>query len=364
MSSIAIIGAGVAGLTAARTLVARGHEVVVFERSRAPGGRVATRRLLDVELPRRGTVDLAFDHGAQYFTVRDPRFAAVVTQWERDRIVAPWTGRIVAFDGEGWEDVAEGTDRYVGKPGMSAIGRALSDGLAVRYETRVGALKRAAGGWRVMAPGDTGLGTFDQVIVAVPAPHAVALLTDAPELAAIAAAVVMKPCWTALAAFEEPVPTRFDAAFVAGSPLGWVARNQSKPKRGLTECWVLHATHEWSLAQLDRQPDIVGPFLMEAFEELVRGKVPRPFSLTTHRWRHALADPPLFTRDERRDAGEVCDNASAADRRGGAGGGGSDIERTGGALRDRALGIAVCGDWCAGSRIEGAYLSGFAAAGL
>ena len=65
MATVAIIGAGIAGLSAARALVADGHEAIVFERATHPGGRVATRFIGGVELPRMGTVDLAFDHGAQ-----------------------------------------------------------------------------------------------------------------------------------------------------------------------------------------------------------------------------------------------------------------------------------------------------------
>ena len=62
MATVAIVGAGIAGLSAARALVADGHEATVFERATHPGGRVATRFIGGVELPRIGTVDLAFDH--------------------------------------------------------------------------------------------------------------------------------------------------------------------------------------------------------------------------------------------------------------------------------------------------------------
>lgn len=67
---IAIIGSGLAGLTAARTLMQAGHEVTVFEKSRGVGGRMSTRQ----------TEFGSFDHGAQYFTVRDDRFRTLM-QW-------------------------------------------------------------------------------------------------------------------------------------------------------------------------------------------------------------------------------------------------------------------------------------------
>src|SRR5215207_7590035 len=115
---IAVVGAGIAGLAAARSLVDRGHTVAIFERSHVPGGRVGTRNIKAIELPRGLSGELAFDHGAQYFTVRDQRFSELAAEWERDRVIAKWTGRIVVFDGEGWEDTDGVTSRYVGTPGM------------------------------------------------------------------------------------------------------------------------------------------------------------------------------------------------------------------------------------------------------
>ena len=314
---IAIIGAGVAGLSAARALTSRQHEVVVFERSSMAGGRAGTRQIRSVEMPRGlAGATLAFDHGAQYFTVRDDRFSEVAAEWERDRVIARWTGRIVSFDGEGWEDVDDGTARYVGIPGMSAIAAALAGGIEITFGRRVEQL-------------DELLATFDRVVVAIPAPQAAALLTSVPSLAAAASRVRMVPSWTVAAAFEERVAARFDAAFVNGSPLGWIARNTSKPKRDWkVDTWVLQATTSWSAAHLDDRSDDVGAFLMEAFEDLIPAGLPRAFYATVHRWRNATADPPLAI----------------------------------GALHDQQSRITVCGDWCLGARIEDAFLSGLTAA--
>jgi len=300
----AVIGAGVSGLAAARALRDRGHDVAVFERASHVGGRVGTRVLTSIELPKGLSGEVAFDHGAQYFTVRDPRFSELAAEWERDRIIAKWTGRIVSFDGEGWEDVDAGTNRYVGIPGMNAIARAMAVGLDVRL------------GERIESP-ESILQSFDRVIVATPPANT--------------AAVSMKPCWTVMAAFAERVTARFDAAFVNGSALSWIARNSSKPKRNWQiDTWVLHASTAWSQAHLDDQADDVGAFLMEAFEDLIPAGLPRAFYATVHRWRYATADPPLAV----------------------------------GALQHPGSKIILCGDWCKGSRIEDAFLSGVAAATL
>lgn len=316
---VAVVGAGIAGLSAARALRDRGEEVVVLERAHGPGGRAATRQVRDIDMPKGATgATLAFDHGAQYFTVRDPRFAAVVDGWLRDRLVAKWDGRLVSFDAEGWEDVEPGTDRYVGIPGMSAPATAMAATLDVRYNQRIESIEP--------------LGReFDRVILAVTADQAKPLVLHLPDLSATLAAVVTRPCWAVLAAFEERVPARFDGAFVHGSPLGWVARNQSKPKREWkVDAWVLHATTSWSAAHIDDDPEMVGSFLMEAFHDLIPSGLPRAFYATAHRWRHAVADPPLAV----------------------------------GAIHDAESRVTLCGDWCRGTRIEDAFLSGLTAARL
>ena len=313
---VAVVGAGIAGLAAARTLVDRGHTVKVFERNRVAGGRVATRILDGIELPRGLSGEVAFDHGAQYFTVRERRFSELAAEWERDRTIAKWTGRIVSFDGEGWEDVEEGTNRYVGTPGMSAIASALANGLDIEYGTTVESLQQLRR-------------DFDRVIVAVPVDQARALIGDLPSLTARIGAVTMTANWTVMAAFEERVAARFDAAFVNGSALGWIARNTSKPTRNWKiDCWVLQATGAWSQAHADDRTDEVGSFLMEAFDDLIPAGLPKAFFAAVHRWRYALADPPLAV----------------------------------GAIHDAESRITLCGDWCKGSRIEDAYFSGLEAA--
>ena len=313
---VAVVGAGVAGLAAARRLVDRGHTVAVFERGRVAGGRVGTRVLQAIELPKGLSGEVAFDHGAQYFTVRDDRFSLLAAEWERDKVIAKWTGRIVSFDGEGWEDLESETRRYAGTPGMSAIAAALAAGLDIAYETKVESLPPL-------------LDDFDRVIIATPVERTRALVAHCPTLAGKISGVTMHPNWTVMAAFEERVAARFDAAFVHGSPLGWICRNTSKPKRNWKiDCWVLQATSAWSQAHFEDRPDDVGSFLMEAFEDLIPAGLPRAFYATVHRWRHAAADPPLAV----------------------------------GAIHDSDSRITLCGDWCRGSRIEDAYLSGLTAA--
>ena len=136
----AVVGAGLAGLSCARTLVDHDVDVTVFDKGRGVGGRLATRRI--------GAH--TFDLGAQYFTVRDERFQRWVRAWVEDGACAPWRGRIVAVGGTGDAPrPVEAFERLVGTPDMSEIARRLAVGLSVHRGCRVDRIARVDGALRL-----------------------------------------------------------------------------------------------------------------------------------------------------------------------------------------------------------------------
>jgi photolyase PhrII len=319
---VAIVGAGLAGLMAARTLHDAGADVTVFEKSRGVGGRAATRR----------DGGWTWDHGAQYATFRDPRLAPWVTSWAEAGLLAPWEGRLAVREQGTWRPAAPGPVRWVAVPGMSALGRHLARDLAVRLETPVAHARRTGDRWVLRnAEGET-LGEFDHLLVTAPAPQAARLLdADAPALAHRVAQVMMHPCWAVRCVLAAPAGTTFDAAFVNDdATLAWVARNASKPGRDPHhETWVLHATRAYSAAALERQPAEAMAPMLEAFTPMLGPDAPAIVHAEAHRWRYAIPDPVL------------------------------DAD----ALWDDTLQVGAAGDWCGGPRVEGALLSGMAVAG-
>ncbi len=314
---IAVIGAGIAGLAAARRLHEHGYDVQMFDKGRGVGGRTSVRRQPPFE----------FDHGAQYFTARDERFSLLVNNWQDVGIVATWSGRIGSIDHGRWGDSSPRV-RYVGVPGMNAIAKYLAAGLDVATATRVTRLTRAGQVWRLFGDNETPLGSSDAVVVAVPAPQAAELLAGRPALAEQVGRCSMSPCWAVMLGFDRALPIPYDGVFVHGSALSWIARNSSKPGRSSGEAWILHAGPEWSAAHLDDPPEQVIAASQAALEQALGRKVPSPSCAAAHRWRYAVPDEPLHV----------------------------------GALWDAERRLAVCGDWCQGARIEGAFLSGRAAA--
>lgn len=311
MAKIAVVGAGIAGLSCARTLADAGHTVRVFEKSRGLGGRMATRR----------TAHGKFDHGAQYFTARDPAFRQVVAAWVAAGVAAPYTGRIVQIKAGVARPRVDAEQRFVATPVMNAACRTLATGLDVVLECPVTAVTPGEYGWR-LSWDDGGESGFDAVALAIPAAQAVPLCAAVPGLAAQAAVASHAPCWVVMAHYAAPLPAAFDAAFVTGDVLGWVMRDASRPGRAAGERWVLQANAAWSQRYLEDDAAAVVPRILAAFHALAGGEAASAQAIA-HRWRYALS-PGL-------DAG---------------------------CLWDAGHRIGACGDWCADGRIEGAYLSG------
>lgn len=306
---MAVIGAGVAGLAAAGALLDAGVAVEVFEKSRGLGGRVATRRAL-------GT---AFDHGAQYFTVRDERLASRLAG-ARDR------GALVPL-ALAWGEGAPAEPAFCAVPGMASLGEWLLGDSTVHREWTVRAITHE-GGWWLDDRAGRRAGPFAGLVLAIPAPQAAALLAEPGVFQTALRAVVMEPCTALMLTFVTPLLTPFDIDFRPDAVLPYVCRNSAKSGRPAGEAWVLHADAGFSRVTEATAPDEVVTRLLAALGRRLALTLPPPAGTVLHRWRYARVGTPL---------GEAC-------------------------LYDAGRRLALCGDWCIGARVEAAFLSGLAAA--
>jgi len=332
----AIVGAGMAGVACARTLMQAGHDVTVFEREGHGGGRMATH-----ESPFGG-----FDAGAQYFTVRDARFERALQTVPG--LYRPWSATTVrVLDAAGRVAAAAPPPRephWVAQPGMQSLAETWAAPIAqagrLHTGTRVARIERdrlqpqawqvdceAAGGSRQVHAG------FDAVLFAQPAPQAQALLAAsgvASALDAPLAGVAIAPCWTLMLAFPQAAQPglttlgpQWNAARSTHHRIAWLARESSKPGRGRIERWTVQASPAWSQEHLEDDPQRVQAKLRRAFSE-VTGIRAEPAWSEVRRWRHAQTTAPLGRSH----------------------------------LWDAAAGLGACGDWCLGHRVEDAFLSG------
>ena len=164
---IAVIGAGIAGLSCATQLQEAGFKVSVFDKSRGPGGRMSTRRGDDWQC----------DHGAQYFTARDADFQAEVARWQAAGVAALWQPRLTVLGESNPAAVDPKIDRFVGTPRMTSPARFLAEKLPLSLQTTVQSLEKRGDGWRLTTAEQGKLDSeFSAVLLAIPAPQAVPLL--------------------------------------------------------------------------------------------------------------------------------------------------------------------------------------------
>jgi photolyase PhrII len=322
---VAVIGAGISGCMAARTLADHGLPVTVFEKSRGAGGRMATRR----------TPHGDFDHGAQYFTVRDANLQRYVASWVEQGLVQPWKGRIAVLQADEPPQEAsaksQATERFVGVPGMNAICKHLIEDLQLNTEVTIASVQTVATGYQLLDEHGVAYGPFDRVIVTAPAKQSSAILNEYAELSAEIAKVRLQPCWAVLIALSDKLSLDWNAAFVNDSPVSWIARNTTKPSHAPVagEALTVHASAEWSAAHVEDTPEQVLEVLMPAIQQHVPFTAADVLFVQTHRWRYAIPANPSSRR----------------------------------CLTNRDGTLLAGGDWAGGPRVEGAFLSGTAAAG-
>lgn len=306
---IGIIGAGMAGLSAAEQLVGGGHQVTLFDKGRGPGGRLSTRRTEDGAWQ--------FDHGAPWFVARDQHFIAAMSDWEKRGVVARWPE-------------AQG-DRWVGVPGMNALIRYLAQSHDVHFGVQITSLLRSGDGWW-LHDGAQAYGPYDAVVLAMPAEQSAILagMHDF-DMARAAASVISAPVWAGLFAFDRMMDA--PDVMVAHGDIDLALRNDAKPGRDSVqggETWVVHATSAWSSRHLELERDVVAALLLAEFSRMVDGPVPKPVFQQAHRWRFACPS-------EGQTAAESC-------------------------MWNNRIYLGACGDWLGGCGVETAWLSGRALA--
>jgi renalase len=278
---VAVIGAGLAGLTCARELRRAGYFVDVFEQDRVIGGRLSTARV-GVE---------SFDLGAQYLTGRSSGFRAFLDETTALGYSARWTPRN-KVDGE--EGAGQMMPWYVGTPGMASIVRPLTESVRVHTGRKAHTLERADKGWRIWFEDETTAGPFAAIAVATPAPEARLLMGRIPHLAQAMNRARMAPCWALMIRFDDKVLPEQDVYSDMSDTIRWIARNNTKPGRTVRgESIVIHASPNWSRDTEDVEPETIADELWNEASHLLSLPPVRPVRKAAHLWRHGLVDQPL-----------------------------------------------------------------------
>ncbi|KAK9085872.1 hypothetical protein Sjap_026283 [Stephania japonica] len=352
---VAVVGSGISGAVCASVLATNGVCVTVFESGRGPGGRMSQRK----EIIEDGK-KVFFDHGAPFFTIRDNDVMSLVCKWESRALVTQWKesfGCVDCVSRKFVDNEKEGTNKmFVGVPGMNSICGALccEHGVEAKFGITVGKLNWLEDKhvWELIGFDGQNLGQFDGVAASdyyVVSPWFTDVtgkkppldVTSNPELALKLQEVSFVSCFALMLAFEEPlssIPVR-SFSFKNSDVLRWAFCDSSKPGRlSSSECWVLHSTEEYAKRVITqfglRMPSVsllskVAEELLQEFQKTVLG-IPQPIFIKAHRWDRAFPTSAV-AREEK-------------------------------CLWDISKRLAICGDFCVSPDVEGAILSGMAAA--
>ena len=313
-TKIAILGAGLAGLNLAKLLQANA-EIVLFEKSDKLGGRMATHRCNGFE----------FDHGAQYFTAKDPLFKDWVARLMDANVVASWPARFVEIEHRSmlsqrtWDDAFP---HYVGIPSMNAIAQHLAEGLDVRFNQLITGIKPHRTKW-LLETADGQFAEFDWVVSTLPAEQAKVILPDSYQQKKALQSVQMEPCFTLMLGYDRARHSAWDAAFISQSILSWVSVNSAKPNRAKPYTLVAMSQNAWARDNFARPEAQIIAELLSELEGVMGEKLGDATYIKLKKWKYANADK----------------------------------QKTELSYVDHAAKLACCGDWCISGRIESAFMS-------
>lgn len=336
MFDVAIIGAGVAGLACAQQLHQSGYRVVVVEKSRGVGGRMATRRLETT----------CADHGVRYLEAQGKFLPPLIEVLLQRGILQAWTDDVYQLNSAQPEVTNESElseiTRYIAPAGMTVVAKFLSTGLEIWLNRRVEAITPTAENtWHLTlnSPDETCKElTAKAVVMAIPAPQALMLLEPLAEKITAEfldslRSVEFAPCITVIASYQNEqlsLPSWKACSISHNSDLAWIGLDSSKRPNATAPIFVLQSTAEFAHCYLDTE-DLkpIGQQLLSSAAELLLPGLDNPDWFQVHRWRYAFPNRSLSQ-----------DYLYSA----------------------TPLPIIGCGDWCGGNLIESALNSGISAA--
>ena len=306
MLDVLVIGAGMTGISCARQLHAAGLDVVVLDKGRGIGGRMATRRA-DIN-----GQTIRFDHGAQYVTARDAGFQQALNEISDSAVL--------------WADAGK-PGAYAGVPGMSSIPKALAEGLTIHQSERVEQLELQGDCWLTTTEDKSW--KAKRVVMTVPFPQVAPIIGEDHPLSVKLTALEFAPCMTLMAAFKPQVELDKATRLNAASDLSWIAYNSGKPGReDVIDAWLAQASVEWSAARVNQDKAKSEQEMQVLLCEALSLDPANMLHSAFHSWLYARIVNPMGVPY----------------------------------LVDETQSLYLGGDWCLGARVESAWQSGTAIA--
>lgn len=317
--SIAIVGAGLSGLTIAN-VIGEHADVTVFEKARGVGGRMSTRY----------ADEFYFDNGTQFFTLRNKHFKQFLAPHLSSGLIQEWQGkRVILEKGKKMTDQICFEPHYVATPGMNYLCKKLAEHLTIKLNCDIAPLgEKTKQGWELFDKNGNNLGCYDWVISTAPAPQTTLLFDKFLPRNAILKQSQFLPCYSLMFGFRKKWEHSWIAANIMNSPLLSISVNSSKPGRNHDlSTLVAHSSNSWAQTHVDDDLKKTECFLRDELQQLLPFNISAPDYFSLHRWRYALLDKQ------------------------------NDDNIKNEPYYDKCLQLACVGDWCSRSRIEDTWLN-------
>lgn len=338
---VAVIGSGVSGLTCAQELQKAGYKVIVLDKSRVVGGRMATRRVSGTRA----------DHGVRYLEPKGELLQQLIqdlqTQEPLENKLQLWTNTLYEFKQNQLQPQAISQPYYIMPSGMNTVGKIMAEGLNIQLNSRVESVTiTTENNWQCHIestdknnPELPEIVTAKSLVIAIPAPQALMLLESSDiEFESIflnqIKSVEYDPCITVMAGYSKEhnpdIPNWKAVTFSDDPILAWVGIDSSKRLHPTQAVFVIQSNSNFAQQYLEATDlNAVGQKLIDQAANTLLPWLDTPEWIQIHRWRYAFCRTPLRV---------------------------SYLTNT------TLLPLVCAGDWCGGNQIEGALKSGIDAA--
>ena len=315
MKNIAIIGAGITGVTLAN-LLQKKYNLTVFEKSRGVGGRMATRRAEPYQ----------FNHGAQYFKIENKEFKDFVQPLMVNKIIKPLKANQIKILNK---KVIKRTKIYnqqyfTADSKMNSVVKCLiNNNFSIKLLCKIEKILKENDNWFIIDSDKVSYGPYDWLFITIPPNQAIEILYSNFKYLDIIKKIKMRSCYSLMLGFDEIKEFDFDTALFLDEDVQWLSISKKILEQKEYYNLLINSSYNFAEQNINGNKDKISDYLIKQVSDILKCKLNNYEHKALHFWKYAM----------------------------------SEKNNNLGSLIDEDLKVIVCGDWCMNGKVEGGFLS-------
>ena len=315
MKNVAVIGAGITGITLAN-LLQKKFNLTVFEKSRGVGGRMATRRAEPYQ----------FNHGAQYFKIENKEFKDFMQPLILNKIIKPLEANQIEILNK---EVIKRTKIYnkqyfTAESKMNSVVKYLiNNNFSIKLLCKIEKIIKENDKWFVIDSGQVSFGPYDWLIITIPPNQAKEILYNNFKFLDIFKKIKMRSCYSLMLGFDKFEEFDFDTALFLDEDVQWLSIRKIILENKEYYNLLINSSYNFAEQNINGSKDKISDYLIKQVSDILKCKLNNYEHKALHFWKYAM----------------------------------SEKNNNLGSLLDEDLKVIVCGDWCMNGKVEGGFLS-------